>query len=108
MSKLTKSEIIVKIKELKPVYEKDGIILLGLFGSYARGEEKEDSDIDILYDIDLRTFLSKYPGFRAFSRLTDMKEELKNIFHKSVDIADKSTLNTDTKQYILKDLIYAK
>lgn len=107
MSILSKSEIISKLKDIKPIYEKDGIYLEGIFGSYARDEAKENSDIDLLYELDEKIFLAKYPAFRAFSKLTQIKEELQIIFQKKVDLADKSTLRDETKQYILKDLIYA-
>ena len=107
MSILTKEEIISKLKELKPKYEKDGFIILGLFGSYARGEADDSSDIDILYDLNDKVFLSKYPAFRAFSKLREVKEELENIFHKKIDIADKTTLNKIGRDYILRDTIYA-
>ena len=100
------NEIIKKLKELKPIYQKEGFIILGLFGSYARKKAKENSDIDILYDINDSVFLKKYKGFLAISKLTDIKEELKSIFHKNIDIADITTLNRVGKKYILKDTIY--
>lgn len=39
---MTKTDILVKLKELKPIYEKEGFILKGLFGSYAREEESAE------------------------------------------------------------------
>jgi len=104
---LLKSEVLAKLKELKPIYEKDGIYLEGIFGSYARDEAKDSSDIDLLFELDEKVFLAKYPAFRAFSKLTQIKEELQAIFDKKVDLADKATLRDETKQHILKDLIYA-
>lgn len=46
---LQKSEILSKLKELKPTYEEEGLILLGLFGSYAKDSQNNFSDIDIVY-----------------------------------------------------------
>ena len=103
---MNKAEILTKLKELKPQYEKDGLILLGLFGSYARDEANDDSDIDILYDLNEKEFFSLYPGFKTFTKLTDFKNELESIFHHHIDIADNSTLNDIGKKHILKDLIY--
>ena len=41
-----------KIKKMKPtivrILKKNGVIRAGIFGSYARGEQKKKSDIDIL------------------------------------------------------------
>ena len=41
---MNKEEILQKLKELKLKYEAEGFEILGLFGSYARGEETESSD----------------------------------------------------------------
>lgn len=103
---MDKNTILLKLRELKPFYEKEGLILVGLFGSFARDEAKSDSDIDILYDLEPQKFLSLYPGFQAFSKLSDVKNELKTIFQRDIDFADKSTLNVVGKKYILKDTIY--
>jgi uncharacterized protein len=84
MYELSKDFILSKIKELKPQYEQEGLLLLGLFGSYAKGTQNQNSDIDILYDINGEVFCKKYPGFTSFSRLKEIKEELKNIFNTSI------------------------
>ena len=44
---MDKNEILSKLKEIKPIYEKEGLIILGLFGSYAKESAKQDSDIDV-------------------------------------------------------------
>ena len=103
---MNKFDILLKLKELKPKYEKEGLILLGLFGSYARDEADSNSDIDILYDLNEKEFFSHYPGFQTFNKLTEFKKELSDIFHHDIDIADKATLNEIGKENILKDLIY--
>ena len=48
---MTKDDIAQKLKLLKPKYENEGFILLGFFGSYARDEATDQSDIDIPYPI---------------------------------------------------------
>ena len=40
MSTLNKSDILLKIKQLQPIYIEDGFIIEGIFGSYARDEAK--------------------------------------------------------------------
>ncbi len=103
---MNKTDILTKLRELKPEYEKEGLILLGLFGSYARDEANSNSDIDILYDLNEKEFFSLYPGFKTFSKLTQFKDELESVFHHKIDIADRSTLNDIGKKCILKDMIY--
>jgi len=100
-------QIFTKLKELKPLYEKDGFIILGVFGSYARDEADEKSDIDILYKLDTDKFLSKYSGFKAIKKLLEIKREIANTFKKDVDIADISTLSKTGKKYILNEVVYA-
>ena len=102
----TKEEIVSTLRSLKPKYASEGFTILGLFGSYARNEATEKSDIDILYDLDDRIFLEKYKGFSAVNRLASIKDELKAVFHTDIDIADVTTLNKVGKKYILPDTLY--
>ena len=95
---------IEKIKKLKPILEKDGFIIEGVFGSYARGEETPQSDVDLLYSL-TRSFVEHYRGFAAFSRLEEIKNFLRNELGKEIDIAAKNGLSKTGKKYILKDLI---
>lgn len=103
---MTKEEILLTLKNLKPTYEQDGFVILGLFGSYAKGKAGENSDVDILYDLDEAVYLKKYSGFKAASRLVSIKGELGEIFHANVDIADVQALGKVGKKYILSEAIY--
>ncbi len=48
---MDKSEVIKKLKALKPRLEKEyGLTTLALFGSYSRDEQTTESDIDLLID----------------------------------------------------------
>ena len=62
--------ILAKNKE--KIREKYGVNILGIFGSYARGEETEISDIDILVEIE------RPIGFKFFE-LWDYLEELLGV-----------------------------
>ena len=49
MEKLNKEEAIAQIKKIvKPIFKKYGVEMAYVFGSYARGDYNEDSDIDII------------------------------------------------------------
>ena len=106
MYELNKNFILSKIKELKPHYEQEGLLLLGIFGSYAKGTQNQDSDIDILYDINGELFCKKHPGFSSFSRLKEIKEELRNIFKTNIDLATIDNSSKLFKNDALKDAIY--
>jgi len=83
---LPKETILDQLKELKNRYLKEGFVILGIFGSYARGEADETSDIDILYDLE-KSFVNTNGGFGGFARLAEIREELAQSLGKHVDIA---------------------
>lgn len=105
MSVLEKQAILSTLKEMKAVYEKDGVLLLGLFGSYIRDEATEESDIDILIET-TPLFLSKYRGLRAYVKLDEVRENLEKVFGKKVDIVDKQGLIQHGNTYILDKAVY--
>lgn len=103
---MTREYIIEKIKKLKPQYEKEGFILVGLFGSIARGDSNSQSDIDLLYKVDPEKFISNHQGFTGFSRILAIKEELKKVFNKEIDLCAINGNSETFKKYALKDAIY--
>ena len=97
---MNKNEVLSKLKELKPTYEKEGLILLGLFGSYAKNTQTKFSDIDVAYKLDYDKFSLNYKGgFAKLLRIDDIKKELQSIFKKPIDLVP------DSNKSILKDLI---
>ncbi len=96
-----KEDILSTLKKLKPIYEKEGLILIGLFGSYAKGEQSRFSDIDISYKLDYEKFNNSHVGgFSKLLRIDSIKEDLEKMFHKKVDFVP------DNNTSIVKDLIY--
>ena len=95
---MNKAECIVLLKKYMNILkEKYGITSLFLFGSTARGEQTEDSDIDLFVDTETpNPFL-----------LMDAKEFLENATGTSVDIVrNHQNLNPRLKKRILKDGIF--
>lgn len=45
---MTRSELLEKLRALKPWLESEGVVDLRLFGSFARDEARPDSDVDLL------------------------------------------------------------
>ena len=82
-------------KPIVDVLKKHKIRKAGIFGSFARGEEKENSDIDILIDI----------GGRKFSLLDliSLEMELEKRLGKKIDLLTYAGINPHLKEYILKD-----
>jgi len=81
----------------KDNHDKYGIENIGLFGSVARDEATDQSDIDICIE-------TKTPDMFM---LVHIKEELQNLFHKSVDIVRlRERMNPYLKRRIEKEAIY--
>lgn len=101
------NQILEKLKELKPKLHDEGFELIGIFGSFARNEEKPNSDIDILYQIkDTKEYLKKYSGWDSILHIVEIKDFLKKELQKEVDFVDQSSLDSIANKYIQKDLIY--
>jgi predicted nucleotidyltransferase len=95
---MTKDECIKLLKKYMDILkEKYGITSLSLFGSTARGEQKEGSDIDLFVDTETpNPFL-----------LMDAKEFLESATGSSVDIVrNHQNLNPRLRKRILKDGIF--
>jgi predicted nucleotidyltransferase len=75
---------------------KYGISRLYMFGSYARGEQSDKSDIDLLVDFenvpDLLTFI-------------EIEEYLSQHLNKKVDLVPKRKLKTQIREQVLRDAI---
>jgi len=95
---MTKKEIVNYLKAHKSEFEKKySISNLTLFGSYAREENNENSDIDIAIETKLSDYFLLY----------DFKEKLENVFHKKVDIIRlRERMNQSLKNRIMRDGIY--
>jgi len=98
---MNKHEILLKLKEIKLSYEKEGLILLGLFGSYSKNTQNKFSDIDIAYRLDYDKFSLKYQGgFAKLLRIDAIKKELQSIFKIDIDLVP------DSNKAIMKELLY--
>lgn len=98
-------DILDKIKLLKMKYEPEGFIILGVFGSYSRGEETEESDLDILYDL-THTAYEKYPGMRFFAFYEKIKTDIRETLNIPVDLADIGSLKKIGEKYLLPEVVY--
>lgn len=75
-----------------------GVMSVGLFGSYARGEAREDSDIDIAIELlPEKKTLGNFLGFRRY---------LEQQFGKTVDLGIESTLKPLAREMVAKEIIH--
>ena len=70
--------------------------LIGIFGSYSRGENNQNSDLDILIDFEEPIDLLEIIG---------LEQELTEKLGIKVDLITLRSLNPQLKEYVEKDLI---
>ncbi len=88
------------LRQHEPIIKKQfGVAKIGIFGSFIRGEERPDSDVDVLI-----TFRK---GQKTFENYMDCKFYLEDLFERRVDLVMKSTIKTRFKSNILSEIVYA-
>ncbi len=99
-----RSSIQGQLRILRDKYSEEGFILCGVFGSMARGDEQEGSDIDILYRLE-QGFHVRYRGLDALARIDEIRLELESGLDLSVDLADEDCLDDVGRRYVLPERI---
>jgi uncharacterized protein len=93
----TTSEIEKKLKEIKPYLEhKFKVSQIGYFGSFAEGNQNEESDLDILVEF------STVPGWEFFA----LEEYLENVIDRKVDLVTERALKKQLRTQILNQVKY--
>ncbi len=95
---MTRDEILQKLEENRETIRGFGVLRLGIFGSYARGEQKEASDMDFLVELERPTF-KNYFGLKFF---------LEKLFDCKVDLVFNDTIKPRIRDTILKETVYAE
>lgn len=91
-----------KVKVVREYFKNKPVLKAYLFGSYVRNEADEQSDIDLLLDLDY----SQKIGLE----FVQMKIDLEKILEKKVDLVSSNALSKDIKMFVNKEkqLIYAR
>ncbi|MFO7863944.1 MAG: nucleotidyltransferase family protein [Salinivirgaceae bacterium] len=90
-------DIISKLNELKPWLQQEySVSKIGLFGSFADNTQTDESDIDILVE------LEKPIGWKFFS----LELYLEKIFNRKIDLVTKKALKEQIRDSILNKVTY--
>lgn len=82
--------------KINDICERNDIIFLGLFGSLARGEEKPQSDIDLL---------AKFSKRKSLLDLVRIEREIEDALGGKVDLLTESSVSPYIKENIERDMV---
>ena len=94
---ILKNDIVEKLVELKPYLQKEfSVKQIGIFGSYSNNTFTENSDIDLLVE------LEKPIGWKFLT----LEIYLENIFNRKIDLVTKNALKEQIRDSILRQVEY--
>ena len=94
----SQTEILNLLRRYKPTAQKKyGLTRIGIFGSVARGEQTADSDVDVCYEGQAPSLLTRHMIQRELEQLLDCKVDLVRV---------RDNMNSLLRQRILRDGIY--
>ena len=97
---MTKQAILNFLKKKKEEFRKSfSIEKIGLYGSYSRGDQTNDSDIDIVYVL-------KDGNKFGYSEYLELNEMLSKQFKKKIELVNYKYMNPIIKHKAEKDIIY--
>lgn len=74
-----------------------GVKTLGIFGSYARGEQRRHSDLDVLVEFDDRVI--------TLFHIVNLEEELSRLLGVKVDLVERQALKPSIRRHVLQEVI---
>ncbi len=83
-------------KHKNEIMSKYNVKRIGIFGSYAKGQPKEESDVDVLVEFEK-------PAFDNFMELSFYLEEL---FNKKIDLVTPKSLRPHMQSTVLKEVVW--
>jgi len=97
---MNRDEILARLRENEAALRKRGVAHAALFGSRARGDERPESDTDILITIDpaAPVGVREYAGIKAY---------IADLFEGPVDVIDRDGLKPYVKPVATAEAIYA-
>jgi predicted nucleotidyltransferase len=97
---MRRDDVIARLKEAEPALRARGIRRAAVFGSVARGDDRPDSDIDIMIEVDPETHMTVY-------EYVGLKEYVADLFDGPVDVVSRDGLKPYVAPAATTDAIYA-
>jgi predicted nucleotidyltransferase len=92
---MTLGDILDRLASADALRQRHGVGSIGVFGSFARGENRADSDVDVLVEFNRPIGLIEFAALRR---------ELSNLLGRPVDLITLDAIRTDHREAILRDL----
>lgn len=99
MAVQTKEEVFTLLRQNGAQLRRFGVRRLSVFGSFARGEPNNDSDVDLLVEFD--------PDEKTFNNLLGLADFLEELFGRKVDIVTPESLSPHFGHHILSEAEHA-
>jgi hypothetical protein len=94
---MTREELLALLAQHKPVLaQRFGVASLKLFGSFARGTARADSDVDVLVRFDAPPTADQYFGVQFY---------LEDLLNREVDVVSDTALRERLRPYVERDAI---
>ena len=95
---MTRDDVLTTLREHKQeLRERFGVTELALFGSFARNQATEKSDIDVLVTFDEPPNFKRYFGAIVY---------LEDLFGRHVDMATENEIRSEIRPYVQREVIH--
>lgn len=85
----------VDLVRIAEICQRYGVARLDVFGSVSRGEQRDDSDLDLLYDL--------APGARLGWEIEDLADALATVAGRPVDLVSRNALHDQLREAVLAE-----
>ena len=93
-----KQDVLVVLEQHRAQIRACGVKRLGLFGSFAREEQRADSDVDLLVEFE--------PGAKTFDHFMQLSFLLEDLLQRPVELVTKESLSPYIEPYVLQEVEY--